>query len=238
NYTWSRSLDQVGAVQNSAGLLPNSFEPDSEYGPSFNDITHIFNSNWVYELPIARNRLWGGWYTSGIFRAQSGFPAEIIQGFQVWGGSALLGFGSGAIPTGPIPDANVNGGVVGSGGIGTSGDPARNGSGLNIFRDPQSVFNNVRRLELANDKRTGRGVFRGFGFWQLDLSLGKSTKMAGDVRLTVSADAINVLNHVNFNDPGTNLQAAQTFGVITTQRISALQNIFPRRIQFGARLDF
>lgn len=238
NYTWSRSLDQVGAVQNSAGLLPNSFEPDSEYGPSFNDITHIFNSNWVYELPIARNRLWGGWYTSGIFRAQSGFPAEIIQGFQVWGGSPLLSFGSGAIPTGPIPDASVNGGVVGSGGIGTSGDPAGNGSGLNIFRDPQSVFNNVRRLELANDKRTGRGVFRGFGFWQLDLSLGKSTRIAGDARLTVSVDAINALNKVNFLDPGTSLTNARNFGVITTQRISALQNISPRRLQFSARLDF
>ncbi|MCA1562841.1 MAG: carboxypeptidase-like regulatory domain-containing protein [Acidobacteria bacterium] len=164
NYTWSKSLDQVGAVQNSAGLLPNSFDADSEYGPSFDDVTHIFNSNWVYELPFHRNRLWGGWFTSGIFRAQSGFPLSIIQGFQVWGGSALLGIGSGAIPTGTIPDAEVNGGVVGSGGIGTSGDPARNGTGLNIFRDPQSVFNGVRRLELANDTRTGRGVFRGFGF--------------------------------------------------------------------------
>ncbi|MDQ3347048.1 MAG: hypothetical protein M3545_03680 [Acidobacteriota bacterium] len=238
NYTWSKSLDQVGSVQNSAGLLPNSFDADSEYGPSFDDVTHIFNSNWLYELPIARNRLWGGWYTSGIFRAQSGFPREILQGLQVWGGSALLGFGSGAIPTGDIPDASANGGVVGSGGIGTSGDPARNGSGLNIFRDPQSVFNGVRRLQLANDKTTGRGVFRGFGFWQLDLSFGKSTRLAGDVRLTVSADAINALNKVNFLDPGTSLTNAQNFGVITLQRISALQNISPRRLQLGARLDF
>lgn len=192
----------------------------------------------MYELPVARNRLWGGWFTSGIFRAQSGFPLEILQGFQVWGGSPLLGFGSGAIPTGAIPGASVNGGVVGSGGIGTSGDPAGNGTGLNIFRDPQSVFNSVRRLSLSDDKRTGRGVSRGLGFWQLDLSLGKSTKVAGDVRLTVSVDAINALNKVNFEDPGTFLQDAPNFGVITNQRISALQNIFPRRIQFGVRVDF
>ncbi len=238
NYTWSKSLDQVGAVQNSAGLVPNSFDIDSEYGPSFDDVTHIFNSNWVYELPFHRNRLWGGWFASGIFRAQSGFPINITQGAQVWGGSALLGFGSGAIPTGSVPNASVNGGVVGSGGIGINSDPARNGTGLNIFRDPQRVFNSVRRLELANDKRTGRGAFRGFGFWQLDLSLGKSTKIAGDVRLTVSADAINVLNKVNFLDSFPSLQVPASFGVITTQRISTLQNIHPRRIQFGARIDF
>ena len=241
NYTWSKSLDQVGAVQNSATLLPNSFDIDSEYGPSFDDVTHIFNSNWVYELPFHRDRLWGGWFTSGIFRAQSGFPLNITQGSQVWGGSALLGGNSGALPTSPIPNASVNGGVAGSGGIGTSGNPAavpQAGSGLNIFRDPQAVFNSVRRLELANDKRTGRGVYRGFGFWQLDLSFGKSTKIAGDVRLTVSADAINVLNKVNFADPGASLQALANFGVITTQRISVQQNIHPRRIQFGARIDF
>jgi len=43
---------------------------------------------------------------------------------------------------------------------------------------------------------------------------------------------------VNFLDPGTSLTNAQNFGVITLQRISALQNISPRRLQFSARLDF
>ncbi|MBA2306403.1 MAG: carboxypeptidase regulatory-like domain-containing protein [Acidobacteria bacterium] len=238
NYTFSKSEDQVGAVQNSAALVPNSFDLESEYGPSFDDITHIFNSNWVYELPFGRDRLWGGWYTSGIFRAQSGAPFSIIQGTQVWGGGALLGQSSGALPTGDIPDSTVNDGVVGSGGVGTSGDPSRNGTGLNIFRDPQAVFNAVRRLNLTDDKRTGRGVYRGFGFWQLDLSVGKSTRIAGDVRLTVSAEAFNVLNKVNFADPSASLQTATNFGVITAQRISALQNIFPRRLQLGARVDF
>ena len=55
NYTFSRSEDQIGQVQNNTGVLPNNFDPDSDYGPSFDDITHIFNSNWVYELPLHRN---------------------------------------------------------------------------------------------------------------------------------------------------------------------------------------
>jgi hypothetical protein len=241
NYTWSKSLDQVGAVQNSAGLIPNSFDADSEYGPSFDDVTHIFNSNWVYEIPWAANRVWGGWYTSGIFRAQSGFPLNIQQGGQVWGGAALLTVNSGAIPTGDIPNASENSGVAGSNGVGTAGNPATNGSGLNIFANPEAVFNAVRRLRLSEDTRTGRGVYRGLGFWQLDLSIGKSTRIASDFRLTVSLDAVNVLNHVNFDNPGatiTSLQTPANFGVITTQRINAQQNIFPRRLQLGVRLDF
>ena len=146
---------------------------------------------------------------------------------------------SGAIPTGDIPNASVNGGVAGSGGIGTGG--TTNPTGLNIFSDPQAVYNSVRRLSLSSDTRSGRGVFRGLGFWQLDLSLGKSTRIAGDVRLTVSVDAINALNKVNFADPAVtsiSLQNTANFGVITTQRVIALQNIFPRRLQIGARVDF
>jgi len=237
NYTWSRSLDQVGNVQNSAGLFPNSFDPDSEYGPSFQDVTHIFNSNWVYELPWAADRVWGGWYTAGIFRAQSGFPLLVAQGTQVWGGSQALGINSGALPTRDLPSTGVHSGVTGSGGVGTAGGGT--GSGLNLFADPQAVFNSFRRLRLSEDLQTARAPFRGLGFWQLDMSIGKRTRIAGDARLTFSVDAINVLNHVNFNDPtAPSLQNLANFGVISAQRVSAQQNIFPRRIQIGVRLDF
>jgi hypothetical protein len=236
NYTWSRALDQVGAVQNSAALLPNSFDPDSEYGPAFNDATHIFNSNWVYELPFANDRLWGGWYTSGIFRAQSGFPLLIVQGTQVWGGSSLLGLNSGALPTRDLPSTGAHT-AAGSGGVGTNA-AAATGSGLNIFSNPEEVFKSFRRLRLSEDTQTARAPFRGLGFWQLDMSFGKVTRIGGDVRLTLSVDAINVLNHVNFADPTPSLQNPTAFGVISAQRISAQQNIFPRRVQIGARVDF
>jgi hypothetical protein len=70
------------------------------------------------------------------------------------------------------------------------------------------------------------------------MSFGKRTTIARDVRLTVSVDAINVLNHVNFADPSASLQSPTAFGVISAQRINAQQIIFPRRIQLGLRLDF
>jgi hypothetical protein len=250
NYTISSSKDQIGAVQNSAGLLPNSFDPEAEYGPSPFDITHIVNSNFVWELPFGEgrrfartanpflSRLASGWHVSGIFRATSGFPLSIVQGSQVWGGSLLLGFASGALPTGALPATGVHSGVNGSRGVGVQGDPANRGTGLNLFADPAAVADSFRRLRLSEDPRSGRGILRGLGFWQLDLSLGKSTKLGGRARLVLAADLINALNNVNFTDPVPTLASPAGFGVITGQRINDLQNIFPRRIQLSGRIEF
>jgi hypothetical protein len=251
NYTFSRSLDQIGFVQNSANLVPNAYDLNAEYGPSPFDVTHIFNSSWVYDLPFGKgerfantshpalSRLVSGWYSSGIIRAASGFPLTIAQGSQVWGGSQLLGINSGAIGlTGALFNTGVNGFVTGGSGIATAGNPANRGSGLNIFTDPVSVFRHVRRVRLSEDGRSGRNALHGLGFWQVDLSIGKATRITEQVNFRFSADLINVFNHVNFNDPSTSLQAPASFGVISSQKVDNLQNIFPRRIQLGARIEF
>lgn len=254
NYTFSRSLDQAGAVQNTANLQPNSFDPDAEYVLSAFDQTHNLNVNYVYDLPFGRGRWLGGgsdgfvgrlisgWFTSGIFRAASGTPVYIQQGTQVWGGSQLLGFGSGAIL---LPGADfgtgVHRGVAGSNGVGTTGNPANRGTGLNIFSDPEAVFNAARRVRLSSDTRSGRNALRGLGFWQWDMTFGKTTNITENTRVTFTADFLNIFNKVTFVDPNTaapSLQNPASFGVITTQVVSELQNIFPRRIQFGARFEF
>jgi hypothetical protein len=251
NYTFSRSLDQLGAVQNSANLVPNAFDLDAEYGPSPFDITHLFNSNFVYELPFGKgrrfasssnpiiSRLTSGWYTAGIYRAASAYPLTIVQGSQVWGGSQLLGNNSGAIGLGNADfSSSVHQNVNGSGNVGTTGNPANKGSGLNIFADPEKVFNSVRRVLYSQDTRSGRAALRGLGYWQFDLTLGKSTNITERVRFNFSADFINVFNHVNFTDPTPSLQSPGNFGVISSQAVNDLANIFPRRIQFGARIEF
>jgi len=257
NYTYSKSLDQNGAVQNTANIQPNSFFLDAEYSRSPFDIKHLFNANGVYELPFGRGRRWAssasgplgkvisGWYTSGIFRTGSGFPLAIVQGTQVWGGSSALGFGgttnaSGAIILpGTDLTTGLNSGVAGSGGVGTAGNPATRGSGLNIFADPAAVFNNVRRIRLNDDTRSGRGALSGFGFWQADMTAGKRINITERVVFKFSVDFINVFNHVNFADPSTSLQIPAVFGVVTTQRFSEnIQGLVPRRIQFGGRVEF
>jgi hypothetical protein len=244
NYTLSRSLDQVGAVQNSAGLMPNSFFLDAEYSPSAFDRTHLFNSNWVYYLPFGRSEHLGGsakgavkklisdWFVAGILRAGTGQPVSIVQGSQVWGDSILLGNNSGVIG---LPGTDFSTGIH------------RVGSGFNLFSNPTAVLNSVRRVLLSQDTRSGRDALRGLGFWQADISVGKEVRITENMRLRFSADMINAFNHVNFNDPGTNsagsLQNPAAFGVISSQRIDTdvyggAGGFTPRIIQIGARFQF
>ncbi|MCI0389255.1 MAG: carboxypeptidase-like regulatory domain-containing protein [Acidobacteria bacterium] len=252
NYTFSKSLDQLGAIQNAASVMPNSFDLDAEYGPSLFDITHQFNTSGLYELPFGKgkyfgtsngllNKLIGGWYVSGIFTARSGDALTVTQGANVWGGSLFLGFATGAIPTtNPKTFGNeVQSGVKGSNNIGINSDPATRGTGLNLFANPEQVFNSLRRVELSRDGRAGRAnPFRGLSRWNLDMSLGKRTSIRENVNVTFSLDFFNAFNNVIFVNPGLSLTDSRGFGVITTQLVPADRVAGSRWIQFGLRFDF
>src|SRR5207245_11449333 len=88
NYTFSKSLDQLGGVQNNAGTYASSFNPNLQYGPSLFDRTHVFNAIFNYDLPAGKghkfnfsngvlDKLIAGWYTSGCFRATRRPPLRV-----------------------------------------------------------------------------------------------------------------------------------------------------------------
>jgi carboxypeptidase family protein len=254
-YTFSKTLDQNISNQNQAGIYSNSYFPNVDYGPSLFDRTHIFNFSYVYELPLGKghrfgagswsSRLLGGWYTSGIFSAFGGLPLFVTESSQVWGGGSIFGFNVGMIPTvNPSSFGNsVHSGVAGSNGIGTSGDPANKGSGLNLFADPAAVFADFRNVQISKDGRTGRAnPLRGLPFWNLDSSLGKKTSLTERVSFSITADFFNIFNHVNFVDPTLSLTRKASFGVISTQLVPTNRDNTladgSRWIQFGLRVDF
>ena len=248
-YTWSKSLDQLGAIQNSASISPNSFDQNVEYGPSGFDISHIFNGVSFYELPSRFQKpilkqLFNGWQVSGIFTARSGDPVVVVQGSQVWGGSLFLGFASGAIPTvKPSTFSNsVIDGVRGASNIGTNSDPATRGTGLNMFASPDQVYNSFRRVELSRDGRAGRSnPLRGMPRWNLDTSVGKRTTLIGGehpITLRFSFDFFNLLNKVDFGNPSLDLNNPRGFGVITGQFSPPNRTDGSRWIQAGVRIEF
>jgi len=245
NYTLAKSLDDIGAVQNYPLEASSSFDHSIDYGPSFFDHRHVVTADWVYELPFGRgtrfstdnqpiNKVIGGWYFSGIFKAASGLPLTVAESNQAWGGGDTLGLVvSGAIPINKPDFGNsVHSGVSGSGGVGTDGNPATGGSGLNIFADPKAVLADFRPIQVSKDGRSGRGVLRGFPYSNFDLSLAKRTPVTERVAVLFSADFLNAFNHVVFNDPTLSMQDPASFGVISSQANS------PRAIQFGLRLEF
>jgi hypothetical protein len=249
NYTFSRSLDQLGLIQNSIDAAPNNFDLDVEYGPSPYDVTHIFNAAGVWELPFGKGRrfefsgaldkAFGGWYSSWIFTAQSGSPLIITQGAGVWGGSfSLEGGASGAIPiTDPSSfGAGAHEGVNVSGNVGASGNA---GSQINLFEDPEQVYNSFRRIEISRDGRSGRAnPLRGLPRWNLDMSFGKKTTIMENKTLTFAFDFFNIFNHVNFANPSLDLTNPAAFGVITEQFTPPNRSAGSRWIQLGMRLEF
>ena len=138
---------------------------------------------------------------------------------------------------------SVHGGVFGTSGIGTSGDPAKKGSGLNLFADPAAVFADFRNVQISKDGSTGRSnPLHGLPFWNLDSSLGKKTALTERVSLSIQADFFNIFNHVNFVDPSLSLTSPASFGVISTQLVpTSRDNTLAdgsRWIQMGLRVSF
>lgn len=248
NYTLSRSHDNESRVQNNAGQQANSVDIETGYGRSTFDRLHTFNALWQYDFPFGHGRRFSsgnwadkiveGWYIAGIYSHLGGLADSVFQSNQVWGGSSLLPTSSGAIPTvKPNFGNEVHHNVSGSGGVGTSGDPATGGTGLNLFANPEAVANSFRQILISQDGRTGKGVIRDHPYWNLDLSIGKQTTVTETVKISFSFDFLNVFNHVNFNVPSTSpFTSPQAFGVISSQNTSFDGG--PRRIQFGFRVDF
>lgn len=68
NSNFSRSPDQLGAVQNSASTYQTSFNTNLQYGPSLFDRTHVFNVSTTMTCPqeggISSISIMGSWIKS------------------------------------------------------------------------------------------------------------------------------------------------------------------------------
>jgi Carboxypeptidase regulatory-like domain len=263
NYTLSKSLDQSLINQNNASYFLNSYFPNASYGPSLYDRRNLFTADYVYQLPVGNGHLLhfnngfdraiSGWYWSGIFEAYSGLPLTVAESGDVWGVSPILGASVPAIPTVPSSqlDAGVHSGVTGSNGIGTDTNPVQPagippGTGLNIFANPAAAFADFRNVNLSTDGRDGSAnPFRQLGMWNMDMELGKSTKIRENIGFDFSAQFLNVFNNVNFLSPGAStsatplsLQSPENFGEITQTFVPANRTNSARWIELGLRLNF
>lgn len=257
NYTFSKSLDTIGAVQNAAEYHSSSYNLNLDDGPSFFNRPNVFNAILNYDLPLggshrlsssngALNRVLSGWYTAGIFRASSGIPELVTVSGQSFGGGLDFGINAGMLPT--VPIGSIGGGGVNAGvcstGAGSQGNgpncPTKGtGTGLNYFSNPAAAIKDFRQALISTDSNDGRSSpLYGLSFWNLDMSLGKQTKITERLKFTISADFFNIFNHVNFLDPSFNVNNPATFGVINTQLIPADRNQGSRWIQMGVRFDF
>lgn len=218
------------------------------YGPSKFDHKQIFNALFVYNLPQRfagfpkfANAILGGWHVSGIFTALSGAPLYDSEGSQVWGGGQRSVFSTPAIPTVPVSSlgTGVHSNVTGSGGVGTNGNPAVGGTGLNLFSNPQAVFSDFGYVQLSSGIDGYGHPLRGLPFWNLDGSVGRRIQIKEAKALEFTFDFFNAFNNVNFGTPGLNLTgSAVNFGVISGTVVPANRQASSRWIMCGTRFEF
>jgi hypothetical protein len=250
NLTWSKSMGTAGFTQStSSTTVLNPYNISQMYGVQPFDYKFVYTLSMVYQPKVfmhsnnafARYAL-SGWTFSPLFTAQSGVPIDvnINSDCQSFGESNCSSDSTieNAVLTSPYTQGNsTHQNVAGSNGIGTAGNPAKGGSGLNYFSDPAAAFSQFRRLILGVDTTDGgAGVLRGLPTWNLDMAVNKDFKIPNkwreDVGLTFSAGFFNIMNHFQPSNPSLNIDTPTSFGVITSQANS------PRSMEFGLRLHF
>jgi len=243
NFTWSKTLNTGAVVQASSEITDDdAYNLSAMYGEGYLDRRIVYNTYLVAQEPWFKNqnsfagRVAGGWQFAPIFTAGSGAPDRCYTwtGGQSWGAADGVDYGTNencVFTTQYNAGHSAHFGVTGDAttGVGTS----TSNTPVNMFSNPNSVFNQVRAPILGIDtKNPGAGPIMGQPFWNLDGSVLKTVKIAESTSFQFSFIATNVLNHRTFEDPYLSLGATNYWGVLNTQQGVG------RQMEFGGRFTF
>jgi len=177
SYTLSKSLDDFSEDAPARALLRG----DAERGPSDFDARHTVSGFVAYDLPAAfKSGAWNAltrrWALDALFNARSSKPVNVVYAFPLSYGFAFL-----------RPDL---------------------GGGVPLYIDDPALPGGKRLNPAAfvvpgalRQGTLGRNALRGFPFYQLDLALHRQFDFNERVNLQLRAEAFNLLNHPNFDDP-------------------------------------
>ena len=132
--------------------------------------------------------------------------------------------------------ANINTYATYSGTDYHLGDIDRRGNGVYYFSPDQvAKFGFPVAGTFGN---SGRNVFTGPRFFNVDFSLVKSFKITERQGFNIRIEAYNLFNNPNFALPGTNLNTISTFGKISSTLGSQNNSNSVRVMQVSLRYDF
>ncbi len=226
-YTLSRTTDY--ADNDSNPRIPLFQYKALDKGLAGYDRTQVVQTYGTWDLPFGKGQRWAkngiagaivrGWQLNGLLTYMSGTPINIVQN----NGYNLNAAGSGQVPD-QVKTVAILGGI---------------GPGHPYF--DTSAFAQVN-IPAGQPQRFGnfvRDSVRGPSFFNLDLSLFRTIDLSGKTHLQIRAEALNVLNHPNFANPGGDISTAGTFGIITsTVNEIGVTNTGERQIRLGARFSF
>jgi hypothetical protein len=224
-YTWSHAIDNASdPLVPGAGNQPfprNSFNLQGERGNSDFDVTHRLVMNYTWDVPVGHiaasgegfsGKFFKGWQVSGINTFSSGLPYDIFTNVD----SAHTGLAQ-------RPDFNPSGTLV------PVIDPrTQTGPNLGLFSDPP----------FGRGGSLGRNTFRGPGINNWDMVLQKATRLSERFSLDMRAEAYNLFNRTQFNQPGNLTANPGTFGQSTSEVGRPDGTTGARQIQFGLKFHF
>ncbi len=226
-YTFSKSIDEGSDYTSTAANRDQSrsrsqwqYESAKDRkGLSNFDSTHALSLYYSYDLPKFQQQTWlgriaGGWQLSGAGMLKSGTPLTLYVG------SDSPGFGN--VDGGPSDRPNIL-------------DPSILGKTLS---NPTVTPQILRRdrfgfIQAGQDRGSlGRGTFRKAGIANFNAALLRQWRLGarGEHALSFRAEAINLTNHPQFDEPQRNFNAS-AFGKITNTLNEG------RVMQLGLRLS-
>jgi Carboxypeptidase regulatory-like domain len=211
SYTYGKAID-LNSDNDGTVTLTNVYDPGYNRGPADYDITHTFTSSWIYELPIARNKVYGGWQLSGIMLWRGGLPLTVTTT------TGVQSTGTGNRPN-RICDGKLSSPTI---------DKWFDTSCFAAPTDLTGTYGNA-----------GRNIIRGPGSFNIDASLIKNTKI-GRVATEFRIEAFNVLNHPQFGNPNTTLgnAAVGTISAMLSSPSCATCGTIERQVQLGVKVRF
>jgi hypothetical protein len=263
SYTFAKSIDNAsggsastGDVRDTISVAGNQLDNRANRGVSDFDRTHRFVLSYLWDAgrpSFAKDSTLGrfffcDWQVAGIITAMSGLPIDILDGGA---GSfyGLTGGNNALVRPSWAPGATLS--------TATSNVPA--GYYFNPTAFARPIVLTGRVIPSSNGTATagatgtdlgnvGRNILRGPNQTNVDFSLVKRFRFRESKTLELRAEFFNLLNHVNFDNPISNLSAVPTTSIsATTGQITGNAGDFgrivgtshnPRMIQLAVKFNF
>jgi len=245
NYTLSQSKDMGSNVERGSafgnfgaggysGFLINSWDEEINYGISDFDVTHQANLNWIWDLPFGQgrrfgtnangvvNQIIGDWSISGLTRWTSGFPFSVQNCRSCWPTNWNLQGNATLIDPNNRPETGVVRNAV-------DNRPS-------AWVDPENA-RDFFRFSLPGEAGE-RNIFRGDGYFNIDLSVTKAWNLFSDTRLRFRWDVFNVTNTPKFDvNSLTMIRDRSGFGRYN-ETLATCDAQAGRCMQFALRFEF
>ena len=215
NYTWSKTMDNfspLGAYYSQT----NPFNRHFDYGPSDDDLAHVFKLSGIWQLPVInRSGLTGkivnGWELTSIITWRGGFPFSVFSGYD----NSFSGYNE---DRADFTGTNIHAAQLSSG--------RSHADQINQWFNTALFTPNA----IGTFGNSGKNILRGPKAFNTDLGLLKNTGITEKTSLQFRAEFFNAFNNVNFFFSDRTVSDG-AFGQITAARD-------PRILQFGLKLLF